>query len=109
MAALLATVIALTSPQAIVERAASVVGEKPAYFSCIVERESEWNPQAIGDDGAAVGLWQWHLGSWEYVRDRMGLPTDDERDSPIESTRTAAYAIGVLGLDDWWSAAEGCR
>lgn len=109
MALLIATLMTLSSPQTIVEQAATVVGENPAYFSCIVQHESGWNPQAVGDNGAAVGMWQWHIGSWQHVRNQMALPLNDERDDPIQSTLTAAYAIGVLGLDDWWAAAGECR
>lgn len=78
----------------------------PVYAINIVTLESSWDPNAIGDGGKAVGLWQWHLKSWEYVREKMKLPLDDLRTDPYEATRTALYAIGVLDLERWWSTAE---
>jgi len=72
----------------------------------IAYHESEFNPYAEGDDGKAVGLWQWHLPSWHHVRDKMGRPLDDERSQPWASTDTAMYAMGVLGLWQWWSTLE---
>ena len=80
----------------------------PNYASCIVAHESEWNPNAVGDDGQAVGLWQWHLDSWEYVRKRMGKDTTDLRADPFASSMTALFAIGRLDLGSWWTSSQTC-
>jgi len=70
--------------------------------------ESSLDAGAVGDDGAAVGLWQWHLSSWECVRAHMNAPLDDLRADAWESTRTAMYAMGELDLYHWWSTDEKC-
>lgn len=72
--------------------------------------ESGFNHNAIGDDGKAVGLYQWHEGSLEYVEDKMKESGDIPKDYTLDrndihdSTRAAMYAIAELGLEDWWSA-----
>jgi hypothetical protein len=81
-------------------------GVDPDFAVEIVKLESSFRPKAVGDGGLAVGLWQWHFQSWVHVRTRMNLPTEDERDDAFESTITALYAIGRLGLARWWSTAE---
>ena len=81
-------------------------GVDPDFALEIVRLESSFNPAAVGDKGLAIGLWQWHLSSWEHVRCRMGLPVSDKRADAFESTITALYAIGKLNLARWWSTAE---
>ena len=98
------------SPQEMmVRRMALAFGVEPERAACIVRLESEWDPAAIGDDGAAVGLWQWHMASWRHVRRQMGLSTEDRRMDPVESTATALFAIGRLGLGRWWTADRQCH
>lgn len=82
---------------------ALVYGVDQSVAVTICRLESAFNPLAVGDDGEAVGLWQWHLKSWEHVRKRMGRSLEDDRADPLESTETALYAMGVLGLSRWWS------
>jgi len=81
-------------------------GVNPYVAQAICRRESAFNPLAIGDNGDAVGLWQWHLSSWEFVRAKMGRSLEDDRADEIESTETALYAMGILGLSRWWSTYE---
>lgn len=81
----------------------------PEYAICIAVAESSLDPNIPGDDGKAVGLYQWHLPSWEYVRERMGEPLDDLRIDSWEATRTAMYAMGKLDLGRWWMTDAGCR
>jgi len=82
---------------------ATAYGVHPGLAVIIARRESNYDPNAIGDDGFAVGLWQWHLESWRHVRLDMGLDTYDLRRDPWESTITAMYAMSVLHLYKWWS------
>jgi len=98
----LAFTLAVFGPRAMVEEAARHFGQDPIISARVVGLESDWDPQAIGDDGRAVGLWQWHLGSWEFVREHMGEPTTDLRSDPVESTITAMYAWD-MGLARWWT------
>lgn len=79
----------------------------PALAIRVVDLECpRWDPEEEGDDGAAVGLWQWHLESWLLVRRHMEAPLQDLRTDPVESTRTAMYAWSVMGLQCWWTAYE---
>ena len=82
---------------------ASVFGVDAGLAIQICRLESGFNPDAVGDNGDAVGLWQWHKGSWNYVRQRMDRPIDWPREDPWESTLTAMYAMGVLNLYHWWA------
>lgn len=71
----------------------------------VVEYETAgtWDPNIPGDDGEAIGLWQWHLESWLMVRKHMGASLKDLRSDPIDSTITAMYAWKVMNLQHWWS------
>ena len=111
MLSTLALLAALTlSPhELLVRQAATAMDVDPDYAACIVRLESEWDPDAVGDQGRARGLWQFHLGSWIHVRRAMGLSVEDRRDNPVEATVTALYAIKHLGLRDWWTADRYCR
>lgn len=101
--------LAMTPHELMVRQLAPVFDVPPDYAACVVRLESAWDPAAVGDEGAAVGLWQWHLGSWEYVRGQMGLPTDDQRENPVQSTVTAFHAIGRMDLAHWWTADKHCQ
>ena len=69
--------------------------------------ESSMNPAAVGDTnaptGTSVGLWQFQLGTWRYVREKMGRSTEDLRTEVIESTETAMFALGMLNMYSHWS------
>lgn len=88
---------------ALIRALAPVYGVAPSLALAICRLESAFDPSAVGDDGEALGLWQWHINSWKHVRQRMDRPVQDLRRDPIESTETALYALGVLGLHRWWS------
>lgn len=92
--------------QLVIRALAPLYGVDPEYAVEIARLESGFRPRVYGDGGLALGLWQWHYPSWQHVRKRMGLPTDDLRDDVFESTITALYAIGKLKLERWWSTSE---
>lgn len=69
----------------------------------ICRLESGFKPDAVGDNGAAVGLYQWHKQSWEHVRRLMGEAPTDCRLDPWQNIATAMYAMGCQGLYTWWS------
>jgi soluble lytic murein transglycosylase-like protein len=75
----------------------------PAEFAlCVADHESRFDPQAIGDHGDAVGLYQFHLGTWQHFRTRMGLPADDLRLDAREAARTACWAF-ANGFQGRWT------
>ncbi len=93
-----------------IQALAPAFGVDPRLACEIVRLESSFRPWAIGDDGLAVGLWQWHYQSWVYVRRQMAKAgfditeiEADKRADIFESTITALYAIGQMGLGHWWS------
>jgi hypothetical protein len=97
-----------TSPHEIaVRHVAGAMGVDADYAACIVQHESAWDPSAVGDQGRALGLWQWHEPSWQHVRAKMGLSTEDRRTDPVASTSAALYWIR-RGHADWWTASRKC-
>jgi soluble lytic murein transglycosylase-like protein len=97
---LIATIITLS---------AQFYGVPPEYAMCIAQAESNLDPSAVGDNGDALGLYQWHVAAWTETRAKMGLDPDPAlRADPYEATNTAMYAMGVL--HDWykWSTDAGC-
>ena len=78
-------------------------GISPLVTLEMVRLESDYCETVEGDNGLAVGLWQWHKPSWDIVRRHMGKPTTDLRANPVASTKTAMHAIKVMGLGKWWS------
>lgn len=91
---------------AIILALAPAYGVDPELAIEICRLESDFDCYEPGDDGLAMGPWQFHLASWECVRTHMGLPLDDLRTDPYESTRTAMHAMGNMGLYRWWSTYE---
>jgi soluble lytic murein transglycosylase-like protein len=72
------------------------------FALCVANHESRLDPQAIGDHGDAVGLYQFHLGTWQHFRARMGLPVDDLRDDARQASRTACWAF-ANGFQKRWT------
>ena len=97
------------SPELIhyIEKYAKEYGVSARYLVCLAREESRFNPNATGDGGRAHGVAQWHLGSWQFMREKMGLSTEDLRLCPEESIRTMAFAV-ANGYSHWWSVANKC-
>jgi hypothetical protein len=85
---------------------ATLQGVDPCLAQEIVYLESSWDPQAVGDDGLAVGLWQIHPESWRILcremgaeewADNLGLRTD-----PWTSSLVACWGL-ANGFEQWWS------
>ena len=94
----------LICPINLITRWANYYDVDPVLAIEIARMESAFAPTCIGDDGAAVGIYQWHIPSWEYVRRMAGWDISDQRADSTESVRTAMYAIGTLHLEHWWTA-----
>ena len=82
---------------------ARLYGVDPLLAITICQLESSLDPDAIGDGGASVGLYQWQLPSWEHVRAAMRLTPADQRKDPWQNIKTAMFAMGRLKLYNWWS------
>ena len=76
----------------------------PRYLlHCVIDHESDYREQAVGDSGKAVGVAQFWIGTWQDFRKKMGKSTEDERDNPKEAIDTLAWAISN-GLGSHWTA-----
>jgi soluble lytic murein transglycosylase-like protein len=74
---------------------------------CVLARESNGRSEAVGDNGKAVGPWQFHVRTWESFRKEMGENTVDLRTDPFESTRTAIWAF-YNGYGFHWTPFSDC-
>jgi hypothetical protein len=97
------------SPELIhyIEKYAKEYGVSARYLVCLAREESRFDPNARGDSGLSVGVFQFKLGTWQEFRQKMGLSTEDLRGCEEESVRTTAWAISN-GLDRHWSVANKC-
>lgn len=62
------------------------------------QRESNGNPNAIGDNGAARGLYQWHPD--RVAKIKAGIGIDVTSASADDQRRAAAWEIEQMGLKD---------
>ena len=63
------------------------------FALCVARHESSFDALAVGDDGDAVGLYQFLLPTWQMFRKKMGLPQDDHRLDVDENVKTAMWAF----------------
>ena len=105
--AALLSALAQSPIEAMIEHVAEAMGVNPEYAACIAYHESRFDSDAVGDQGRALGLYQWHYPSWVHVRQHMGLSTDDLRGDPVQATVTAVWAW-KHGYRHWWSTAPQC-
>lgn len=92
-----------------IELFSNLYGVPQQYAECVCAAESRYDANAVGDNGRALGPWQWHVPSWTETRLEMGLDPDPAlRADPVESTVTAFYAMSH-GKYHWWSTDAGCR
>lgn len=76
-------------------------------IECLVARESGGRTLAVGDNGAAVGVAQYHLGTFLSHRRQMGLTQEDLRTNKEESIKTMTWAI-ANGYGPHWTSWGGC-
>ena len=95
--------------QSMVGQMAMERGIDPALARETVRLESAWDPRAVGDNGLAVGLWQFRgkdsSGTWGWLCKVTGHPewSDDlNRLDPVKESIVALDAI-ALGYGDHWS------
>ena len=86
-------------------------GVDPDLLFAVVMMESGGDPNAVGDDGAAVGLTQIHgketYDTWRWLCQLLGFEAwaddDDRRYDPIANLRLCARAI-KHGYGPLWSS-----
>lgn len=82
-------------------------GVDEKLLDCVVFRESSYNFEAIGDNGKAHGLGQFHLQTWQWFREMMGKPTTDTRFNPDDALDTMAWAFSE-GYQNHWTCYKLC-
>jgi len=93
----------------LIKRHALHYGVDPSYALRIAELESDMKPYALGDNEAAVGLYQWHRDSWVCACNARGWdPRVRSRWCVPENIELACWALGQ-GWDGWWSTSEEAR
>jgi len=83
-------------------------GVNRKYCECIISLESGGRPEAVGDNGAAVGVAQYHLGTYLADARRVGLPVKDDRTNPDTSIQAMTAAL-ARGEDSKWTASRSCK
>ena len=81
------------------------VNEK--LVTCIIAKESTFNPEAIGDHGKAVGYAQFWAETWKRMRKQMGLETTDLRTDKAEAIKTLCFGLST-GRGHEWSTYKKC-
>lgn len=96
---------------AVIEVCANIYSVDGETLGCIIEWESQWNPNAVGDDGLAVGLFQWHEESIKIAFRAMGIVWDWEEEDPRlnvwASTLAACHSLNKGW--DWWTTQDRCE
>ncbi|MGQ9584156.1 MAG: transglycosylase SLT domain-containing protein [Anaerolineae bacterium] len=75
------------------------------FALCVARHESHFDNLAVGDGGAAFGLYQFWLPTWKMMRQKMGLSTEDRRFHLEESIKTACWAF-AHGYRSYWAAVK---
>jgi len=82
-------------------------GDKKDLISCLIQNESSWNPQAIGDSGLAHGILQFHEPTFQhYCVQKYGLENDIWNP---EIQMLCCYNMLQEGLQMHWSTFPVCK
>jgi hypothetical protein len=87
----------------IIARAAREFGVDPVMLDAVAFCESSYRPAAVGDDGAAIGLFQFHEWRWWHNAPALGY-SQDLRADPVAASRVAAYAFSTGQRAAWTCA-----
>lgn len=98
---------ALTAEQYVRMRA-KTYGVSPAMAAEMVRMESDYDTHAVGDDGKAVGWWQFHWDTWLWACRLTGLTEyarldGDGRLDEVVSTEVALILI-ARGWGKLWTS-----
>lgn len=77
--------------------------------SCIIRKESTYNPNAKNPKSSASGLAQFTNRTWVWMRNLMGEdPNLDLRFNPEESIKTLSWALSNNYHSHWSETIGGC-
>jgi len=81
------------------------------YAACIVQRESNWQVDAVGAAGE-IGLSQIKPSTGDWWAGQLGWADDWDADTRLYDSAVNLYLL-AYGLsrdyDDHWTTARGCR
>jgi len=63
-----------------------------------VRLESSWDPEAVGDDGMAVGLWQFHSRTWRWGCDLTGYSEWRDLTNRVDPVKSSIVALDMIAL-----------
>lgn len=109
-----------TQREAIVSEIERVFGEDAPMAKKIVECESMWNPNAVGDKnllayhsgeivGDSIGLFQIRTGGWDFNRAKAnGMTADEFRQEMFDPIKNIQYAKTIFDRSGWrpWSCSR---
>jgi low affinity Fe/Cu permease len=91
-----------TEVKGLVTKYASVYGvEDTRLMNCIIYFESGGRDEAVGDNGAARGVCQYHLGTFLGHRRQMGLSQEDLRTDTESSIQAMLFSVSRGGIGNW--------
>jgi len=83
-------------------------GVSPAYAACIIEHESDWDPDAVGAAGE-IGLAQILPDTGEWLAGLAGMSWDEQRlYDPVYNMRLLVTGL-ERGYDYLWHTEHLCR
>jgi hypothetical protein len=83
------------------------IKSKYPFIDCIIQRESGWNPEAVGDKGLARGIFQFHRATFDRFSKKFGLELDyyKPNDQLLLFERMLDENFNLIGH---WTTAESC-
>ena len=85
----------------VIAKYSSTYGVDKDLVECIVANESSGRSDAVGDNGAAIGLAQYHLATFLGHRKQMGLSQEDLRTDIEASIQAMCWSISNSGIGNW--------
>ena len=80
---------------------------KYSKLTKIVGCESSWNPDALGDHGKALGLFQYHSGTFDSFKKSAGME-ELEYGNPMDQITLSVWAFDH-GLSSHWTCSRLTR
>jgi len=62
-----------------------------------VRLESQWDPSAVGDEGQAVGLWQWWPDTWRWACELCGYGEWSDPVNRLDPVKASIVAVDMIG------------
>ena len=77
-------------------------------ISCLIEHESGGNPEAVGDNGLAKGILQFHRSTFDLFKNKYGLDYLEYDDAESQIILTKIMLKEDINLIKQWSIWQKC-